>query len=318
MPSRNLRDQLINVLQGQIPLLKPKAELEDLKRSKYRKVDLYTINDINEIECDEDYPDTIRYVVTNAYQLVLARAGRPSKYIPQHREMSKSAECIAAGKLILSNETPKRVIGINYQTSDYSPNMASLLWPLTILVRHASLIHPDFYIQIFHVDASQKVISAEKIPMNAQALHGFLEEVWEHCPIQHAALRAMIFAADGQARRDTIIDEEPMQSFPIFDTPFDHYFGQDELVRRIRLDTAVLARNREELPVRILRAAASFSDARKRGFGLFGSTDSLGHTSIETSDEEPQKIARNRSSSYISDDTSSEDNAEIIAINAKL
>lgn len=51
------------------------------------------------------------------------------------------------------------------------------------------------------------------------------------------------------------------------------------------------------------------SEGRKRGFGLFDSTHSLGHTSIETSDEAQHKIARKRSNSSLSDDTSSEDDA---------
>ena len=72
-----------------------------------------------------------RYLMENNTDMLVAQEGAPNGRIPRHRDMS--SRCVAAGNLYLSQDLQK-VIGINHDSGDFEPSMASLIRPLKILV----------------------------------------------------------------------------------------------------------------------------------------------------------------------------------------
>lgn len=200
---RNLRDHFTQLLDIPAETLKAVNQPENLKHSKDRNIKLYTIRDLDKIEYDEDYPSMVRFVVTDKHRLIIAKAGRPSKTIPQHQEMLQSAGCIAAGRLYLSNETPRRVIKATHLNSSYQSDSSTLFWLLTILDLNPTLIHPEFTIPTSEYDASKNAFILNELTMNAKALQGLLESVWKKCAVDYTTLRQQIMAENTCAKKDT-------------------------------------------------------------------------------------------------------------------
>lgn len=80
---------------------------------------------------DPDHKYSVRYLVTEAHQILFALEGKPGREIPAHSSISPS--CLAAGNMFFS-EDYRNVIAINHQSGDFEPRAGSLVWPLAILL----------------------------------------------------------------------------------------------------------------------------------------------------------------------------------------
>ncbi|PJD91495.1 MAG: hypothetical protein CK424_06715 [Legionella sp.] len=105
----------------------------DMKRTPYRDITFYTINDIDKI-CSEPKIYVLKFVVTADYKLTLAQSGKPSYTVPDHLEMTGGKRCIAAGYLYVSPD--KNITKIVSGCFDYATDQSSLIWPLLVLFKH--------------------------------------------------------------------------------------------------------------------------------------------------------------------------------------
>ncbi len=153
--------------------LTPRNRMENLKRSKDRDIPLYTLRDLDRIQYYDEHEGTLRYAVSSAFEFIIAEEGRPSKFIPQHREMCQANGCIAAGNLLISDTNPRTITAITFESGDYHPTVGTLLWPLTILSLHPQLLHPDFKILIHQMNSQH-----EFVPMHTFDMPDMDAEIW--------------------------------------------------------------------------------------------------------------------------------------------
>lgn len=225
MPLENLKAHLIRCLNAPLILVKATLEPGDVKRTNDRSMTLYPFNQLDFMMSYGDFDNQIRYVVDGHFEMVLGQSGRPSKYIPQHREMPKDGLCRSSGYICLSNNKPQNTITkITHRCSDYNTDMASLLWTLTIINEHPLCIDPSFQVltQELDVAGNSNVVA---IPLNANMLRELLSEVWEQCPKTRMGLRNRIIAQNTMAKIATVnyIDEEAHLKRKLDQVVFDGY-----------------------------------------------------------------------------------------------
>ncbi|MFY7697461.1 MAG: hypothetical protein ACOVQX_01350 [Legionella sp.] len=109
---------------------------------------------------DDDYKFSIRYLVTEDKQLLLAREGKEGKYIPAHKTIRN--RCLAAGNLYFSRDF-KKIIKINHQSGDFQPSIESLLWPLAILYFMQAPLEKNLIIELNKKSINHTIMSTELI-----------------------------------------------------------------------------------------------------------------------------------------------------------
>jgi hypothetical protein len=91
----------------------------------------------------------VRYLVSTDKQILFAREGRPSQYIPQHKQIRST--CLAAGNIYFSQDF-KSIRKIDHCSGDFHPNTSSLVWPLAILVHMNAPLAKTLFVEESTVD----------------------------------------------------------------------------------------------------------------------------------------------------------------------
>lgn len=169
--------QLLEIL---IQNSKSKAVLKPIKRlpPPPRKDRSYTHNfyDLSHIELltkellklndsyNYDQKYGARYLVQTNGRIVFSREGRPGKYIPGHKQISR--ECLAAGNIYFNADYSK-IIKINHESGDFRPSIETLSHPLNALLSSI----PHFFDKTLDVEVkSEPSLEAEIIPLNKEEL----------------------------------------------------------------------------------------------------------------------------------------------------
>ncbi len=164
---------------------------------------MYSLHHIDELirqlKAITDGPThSVRYAVDVNGCLWLALEGKPSKFIPAHREMCGRGT-IAAGNIFFSDDH-QNIIKINHQSGDFHPTEDTLAYPLAILTQYAGRYIQNLEVDISHVDRSGAFCTLNLLNFNLDELN------------QLDCTNALMAANHNLANNVQIFVDEPYQS----------------------------------------------------------------------------------------------------------
>ena len=141
----------------------PKTPRKSYKHSIYPLLALpELIQVLRHLPDSYDYEEkySIRYLVTEEMEILLALEGSPSRVIPAHEEIR--SQCIAAGNFFFTQKYDA-IYKINHQSGDFRPQASCLCWPIAILTFCNTFpLTNDLCIDINHNSERQEEISVDK------------------------------------------------------------------------------------------------------------------------------------------------------------